>query len=205
MASNPLKGSIPTEALHAERERVIANLAAFLSRAGQGLALEGFTRVIKKTPVGVGPGAGLARGNWQASIDAPAVGITESSGAVSSRATDALAAFGSMSVIAQFVPGKKFYCVNNLPYIRVLEYGGYPLAPKLGTWVKTYRTSGGKTRAGHYEIRSVGGFSKQAPQGMVGVTMKELKAIRGKIVDAAKRRFGVSLTFVNTQFGRGEI
>lgn len=50
--------------------------------------------------------------------------------------------------------GKKTFLYNNLPYITTLEFGGYPKNPKGGQ---------GKT---------VGGFSKQAPRGMVRVSLK---------------------------------
>ena len=45
---------------------------------------------------------------------------------------------------------------NNLPYARVVEYGGYPNPPKSPT---------GKT---------VNGFSKLAPAGMVRINIRKL-------------------------------
>ena len=54
---------------------------------------------------------------------------------------------------------ESIYISNNLPYIATLEYGGYPNPPKSGS---------GKT---------VNGFSKQAPKGMVGVTLANTDAI----------------------------
>lgn len=47
------------------------------------------------------------------------------------------------------------YISNNLPYICMLEYGGYSKESKTG--------------------KTVNGFSKQAPNGMVGVTMANYK------------------------------
>jgi hypothetical protein len=52
------------------------------------------------------------------------------------------------------------FIVNNLPYIAVLEYGGYPNPPSDPVHGKT-----------------IGGYSKQAPQGMVRVTAVELKPL----------------------------
>lgn len=42
-----------------------------------------------------------------------------------------------------------------------IEFGGYPNPPRLGSY---------NTLTGEYEIRSAGGFSKQAPAGIVGVS-----------------------------------
>ena len=50
------------------------------------------------------------------------------------------------------------YLTNNVAYVNVVEYGGYKRSPKIGTFNKVTQ---------RYEIRSEGGFSKQAPRGMV--------------------------------------
>lgn len=60
---------------------------------------------------------------------------------------------------------ESIFISNNIEYITKLEYGGYPNPPKNGT---------GKTE---------GGFSKQAPNGMVGVTV----ANKDKYFNAAVR------------------
>ena len=54
--------------------------------------------------------------------------------------------------------GQTFYLANNLPYARVVEYGMYPNPPKNPT---------GKT---------INGFSKQAPAGMVRTNVNKAKA-----------------------------
>ncbi len=51
------------------------------------------------------------------------------------------------------------YIANNLPYGPTIEYGLYPNPPK-----------GGKGR-------TIGGFSTQAPQGVVGLTVLEFSGI----------------------------
>ena len=61
---------------------------------------------------------------------------------------------------------KRLYLANNHPYASVVEYGGYPSSPKRGTLDK---------RTGTYQIRSSGGFSKQAPRGMVRTTLAKRK------------------------------
>lgn len=54
--------------------------------------------------------------------------------------------------------GNVFYLTNNLSYIRVLEYGLYPQGA-----YKTFRTKGG--------------YSIQAPQGMVRITAREFNRV----------------------------
>ena len=54
--------------------------------------------------------------------------------------------------------GETLYFYNNLPYAEVVEYGNYPDPVEKGTYNK---------RREKYEIRSAGGFSKLAPEGMV--------------------------------------
>ncbi len=58
------------------------------------------------------------------------------------------------------------YISNNLPYIQKLEFGGYPKDSKSG--------------------KTINGYSKQAPNGMVGVTMANIK----NIVSAVAKRVG---------------
>ena len=59
----------------------------------------------------------------------------------------------NLGAISEAKVNQTHYFVNNLPYAVVLEYGLYPNPPKKGA---------GKT---------VGGFSTQAPAGMVRVTI----------------------------------
>lgn len=56
---------------------------------------------------------------------------------------------------------------NNAEWILLLEFGGYPNPPKRGTWSK---------RLQRYVVRSVNGFSKFAPRGILRVTHAETKA-----------------------------
>jgi len=53
------------------------------------------------------------------------------------------------------------WITSSLPYIEVLEYGGYPDPPLRGSW---------NPRLRRYEVKSAGGFSRQAPRGMVRIT-----------------------------------
>lgn len=59
-----------------------------------------------------------------------------------------------------------FNFTNNAPQSVPVEFGLYPNPVKFGTWVK------GKG----YEKMSEGGYSKQAPQGMLRINMARAKA-----------------------------
>lgn len=101
-----------------------------------------FTKlVIEQTPVDTG----RLRGNWQSSINQAKLSqITRQQKGLSGAAVNE-----AQKTLSQFELGDIFFFTNNLPYARVVEFGLYPNPPKKGT---------GKT---------VGGFSKLAPQGMV--------------------------------------
>ena len=101
--------------------------------------------VVERTPVDTG----RARGAWVATIDRPSmvspIRIDTGSSTISSANRTAGNAIG-----------KIYYLANNVKYIGVLEFGGFPNPP----------ASGDKTS---------GGFSKLAPRGMVRVTVKEIQ------------------------------
>lgn len=111
-----------------------------------------FTSVIQRTPVDTG----RARGNWNASLNTLDGSVSES------KAEDQ--AIESVNKRASELElGDSFSLSNGLPYIRKLEYGGYP---QPGT------------------DKTVNGFSAQAPAGMVGVTVTEFKrAVRQAVID----------------------
>lgn len=78
-------------------------------------------------------------------------------------------------------PFLMWWIYNNLPYIEVLEYGLYPNPPEKGSYVKGVG----------YVIKTVAGYSKQAPAGMVRISIAELEVkIESIIRNAARRRRG---------------
>ena len=93
---------------------------------------------------------GRFRANWMVGMKAPSTETTES--------TDKAGGTTAMNM-AQYINAQKgsyeFTLANNLPYAHVIEYGGYP-----GDGPNT-----------------VGGFSKQAPQGVVRVNVARFEAI----------------------------
>lgn len=107
-------------------------------------------KVVERTPVDTG----RAQGNWLPSIGPEPQWIGDSG---------ALGGSASMGAVAATLSGLRLgdtaWLANGLPYIRVLEYGLYPNPPKKGT---------GKT---------IGGYSTQAPAGMVRVTAAEFDGI----------------------------
>lgn len=112
------------------------------------ISFEAFKRVVLRTPVDTG----RARANWALTAARPTTYQIES-GDKSGAATLRQIQDGTMIWECQ----GSLFLSNNLPYIGVLEFGGYPNPPKNGT-------------------KSSGGFSKQAPTGMVRVTVAEMKA-----------------------------
>lgn len=99
------------------------------------IALELFSRVIKKTPVKTG----RARGNWQVGIGMAPSLSTNDRDKIGSATTSK-----GNSVLNKAHFGDKIFLVNNLPYIWKLENGS---------------------------------SKRQAPQGMVKITLREFRNI----------------------------
>ena len=101
---------------------------------------------------------GRARANWNISAGRPDTSVTENTRTSPKPKTAIPNPEGDESI----------FISNNLPYIETLEYGGYPKNPKGGN---------GKT---------INGYSKQAPEGMVGVTLANNENIFNAAVRAVK-------------------
>lgn len=101
---------------------------------------------------------GRARGNWQCTMTRPADGVIDSE--QSEEATIAKMVETTLKSSIR----KGIFLTNNLPYIQKLEYGGYGQGPK-----------------------TEGGYSKQAPAGMVRVSLdriqKDLKEIIADVIE----------------------
>jgi hypothetical protein len=96
---------------------------------------------------------GRARANWQPSLGTPTTGTIEFAD------KDGSATIANMqSVLLSLNVGDVIFLTNNLPYIRRLEEGGYGDGPK-----------------------TVGGFSRQAPAGMVALTVQEFQAVVNQV------------------------
>ena len=101
---------------------------------------------------------GRARGNWNISVGHDDTLPKENT----------VPQFKSVEEVPKVEGDESIYISNNLPYITKLEYGGYPKQPKGGK---------GKT---------INGYSKQAPEGMVGVTLANNENIFNSAVRAVK-------------------
>lgn len=142
-------GTAPMEAVtKLQRQLVLLAMGAAIVMPGGGLAR--ITGVVARTPVD----EGRARASWQVSVGRPGQKVPPEAGSYKeASAADALQAMSNLQ------PGQTVWISSALPYIVVLEFGGYPNPPKSKTG------------------RTVGGFSRQAPQGMVRVTFEDLTRI----------------------------
>lgn len=114
----------------------------------RGVYLAGLDLIVGETPAD----KGRARNNWFLSVGAPSNKVTSSA---------SVGGGGSLSQVAKMpkdVIHNKIFFTNNLPYIGVLEYGGFPSPVKKGSYIK---------RSKSFEILSINGFSKQRPDGWV--------------------------------------
>ena len=123
-----------------------------------------YSSIVRKTPVDTG----RARGNWQVTAGSPAGGEVE----------DRMKTPRGMDSVPDVNGDESIFITNNLPYITALEYGGYSDPVEKGTYNK---------RTKSYEVRSDGGYSKQAPHGMVGVTLANNENIFNAAVRAVRR------------------
>lgn len=104
--------------------------------------------IVSRTPVDTG----AARGNWQAEkgVDKPTEHVEAFKGSAGAAESKAMASVAGLNFSD---PYDIYWFSNFLPYIDVLEFGLYP-----GDGPKT-----------------VGGFSKQAPAGMVRVAIADVE------------------------------
>lgn len=100
---------------------------------------------------------GRFRMNWQATYGAPATGILIANDPSGSRAIA-----NATSFVMNYPKWDEFRFTNNLPYAGKIEFGGYP-----GDGPNT-----------------LGGYSRQAPQGVVRVTVKRFQ----RLIDEAAAR-----------------
>jgi len=92
-----------------------------LEQAPRKVALEVFSRVVKKTPVKTG----RARGNWQVSVGSPVDGVLDvedkAGGATISAITNGIESWEPIKAA--------IFLSNNVPYIGALENGRSAQAP----------------------------------------------------------------------------
>ena len=132
-----------------------------------------YSSIVRKTPVGdldFDEDSGRARGNWQVTLNKPAEGEVK----------DRRKTPKGKETMPNPQGDESIFITNNVPYITTLENGGYENPVEKGS-----RTRKGINPA-RYEKKSQGGFSKQAPQGMVGVTLANNENIFESAVRSVK-------------------
>jgi len=136
-----------------------------------------FTDVVLRTPVD----QGAARGGWLCSLDQPEIGMGEKD-KEGGKTISKIAA-----VLETAKGGQTVFLTSSIPYIRMLEFGGYGKAkgqgealkgkPFAGGWKKDENGEEGekkKKKKGPSKI-TADGFSIQAPEGMVGLAMQNFQ------------------------------
>ena len=125
----------------------------------KGVYISGLKNMIEATPAD----KGAHRNNWFLTVgfSSSLFGRGDSKSGNGSKR--------SIETMPNWVLNKKLYFTNNAPAINILEYGGFPTPVKKGSYIK---------RSKSFEILSIRGFSKQAPNGWVRAT---LIAMRNKI------------------------
>ena len=130
------------------------------------VSLRVFSKIVKRTPVD----SGTARASWMISINsiAPEITVTLSKAkGVNSKSAATSIAMRQNAKLRQLT-GYDVVCIsNNTPYIRKLEYGGYPNPPKKGSI---------DIRTKKFRKKTTGGFSIQAPRGMARISLEEMNA-----------------------------
>lgn len=119
-----------------------------------------YSGITQRTPVDTG----RARGNWTVAKDNPDLSVDEDSTNVK---------YEDYKDMPKSTGDEPMFIANALPYICTLEFGGYPDPVKRGSRDK---------KTGQYVIKSENGFSKQAPEGMVGVTIANSKNILDGVI-----------------------
>ena len=118
---------------------------------------------ISKSTINISPvETGRFRSNWFASMAKP---IRRT---VKSNRRDPMASVNE-KITGAIKSGEKYFLTNNLPYARALEYGLYKKNPVRGSRVRG-------SKPARYEIRSINGYSDQAPKGVLRVSvLREIK------------------------------
>jgi hypothetical protein len=137
-------------------DRMVDDALLRMNKNVKGAYLAGLSDVVKGTPADTG----VARNGWHLSVGAPSQSKT------SSKNKQGSSSIRQIFKMPKMVLGKKIYYTNNTKYIGVLEYGGFPSPVEKGSYIKKSKS---------YEILSINGFSKQAPNGWVRATLIKMQ------------------------------
>lgn len=141
------------------------------------VTLKLFSAIIKASPVDTG----RFRMNWQAAGGLPASGVLPGEDKSGESAIAAMTNFVTKSDY-----WTDFTLTNNLPYAEVIEFGGYPTgftgperpdASSLASFQGPMKLSGFVGPKRQREQKTINGYSKQAPQGVVRVNITRFNAL----------------------------
>ena len=135
-------------------EEETKKLMKLRERQIRGAAIACFGKIITSSPVDTG----RFRSNWFCS---GSEGSDETTNSVSSSGS---VVEKMTSKVVSIKDWTMFILTNNLPYAEVIEFGGFPDPVEKGSWNKAKQA---------YEVLSSGGYSKQAPSGVVRVAIAE--------------------------------
>lgn len=135
-------------------------------QAQRSITLEALKRIALRMPVD----QGHARKNLQVTIGAPAQGVIPGD---EKNVTAVVAT--AKGVLADLRPYTSTWITDNVPYVRVLEEGLYPNPSKKELRAAAVAVAGAAGGLSSDQLpKTVGGYSKQAQQGMFAVTVQEL-------------------------------
>jgi hypothetical protein len=138
-------------------DKAIKETVNILNKKLSVVYIKGLQAIVFATPVHFKDG-GRLRNNWFLTVGQP-------SSKTRGGSTSGSSSLGELGKMPTNILDKKVYFTNNLPYANTIEYGGYPNPAELGTW------TGNK-----YQKLSAGGYSRQAPNGMVRINIKKMEA-----------------------------
>lgn len=157
-------------------DEVRTKLAVLPESIFKAFVLEIHRRLVQRTPVGINPG-GRTRANWMLTEGEPSTELREEEDPSGEKALAE-----AVGLVAKLSGDQIAYLINNVPWMAKLEFGGYPGGKLDTTPVKLGTRVPGVTGFTKYELRSIGGFSYQAPEGIVRVTVEEGRLILDELV-----------------------
>lgn len=154
-----MSNEIDLTSFNATVQDFVNNIPVRVNLAQKKIVLDLLAGVVRRTPVDTG----RARGNWQLSIGKPATGVLDRK--LTKRNKTSTEEQEKVQKIPHF---SVVWLSNNLPYIEVLEFGKF--TPKNPGPSKDHR----KKRKGKTWVK--GGYSVQAPKGMLRVTLAQVES-----------------------------
>jgi hypothetical protein len=161
---------MPTLKFTADIERFAQKTKIATDTVVRKVVTEILSGVVDLTPVDTG----RARSNWQVALGAPNA----------SHAFLGDPKAREQSKIAGIKAGEPVFIFNNTSYIQALEYGEYSNPPKRGSYLKKGQAKGDFIGPGWFRL-SMGGFSRQAPEGMARLTVARVVGNFSNIVNGA--------------------